>query len=327
MNEIEKMRAMRRDFSAQGWTLLIYYIIMNVSVIIMCLLGAGIQTFFKTGFGSGIFSVDIYMEAFSQNLEKNGWGYLLAIGIGAMIMLAWKGWTFFRQEIWKKKQKMNSAAFFCLLSFLIACQAIFSLGGNYQEWVLNQFGLTAEAAMESASSIKNSFSMLLYACVFGPVAEELLFRGLILRCAEPYGKRFAILTSAFLFGMFHGNLIQTPYAIAVGLVLGYTAMEYSIFWAIALHIFNNLVLSELLGVLARMLPPFVGEGIFVALLLGFTVAAAWIAIACRKEITGYIKGNRVDNDCVKCFFTAPGILVSLALLEINIVVTVLLLSL
>ena len=36
----------------------------------------------------------------------------------------------------------------------------------------------------------------------------------------------------------HGNIPQAVFAIFVGVVLGYVTIEYSIWWAILLHIFN-----------------------------------------------------------------------------------------
>ena len=69
----------------------------------------------------------------------------------------------------------------------------------------------------------------------------MLFRGLILRTLRPFGKRFAIVMSAVLFGMFHGNLLQAPCAMVIGLLFGYAAMEHSILWAVALHVFINQV--------------------------------------------------------------------------------------
>jgi ABC-type dipeptide/oligopeptide/nickel transport system permease subunit len=70
----------------------------------------------------------------------------------------------------------------------------------------------------------------------------------------PWGKRFATLCTAFVFGIFHGNLLQTPFAFVVGLVLGYVACEYNIVWAMILHMVNNLVLGDMLPRLTSGMP-------------------------------------------------------------------------
>lgn len=61
-------------------------------------------------------------------------------------------------------------------------------------------------------------------CVLAPLAEEAVFRGLVLNRLRPYGERFAVLASAVAFAMLHGNLSQMLYAFTVGLVFGYVAV-------------------------------------------------------------------------------------------------------
>ncbi len=65
---------------------------------------------------------------------------------------------------------------------------------------------------------------LLLGCVIAPLAEEYLFRGLLLDRLRPYGDRFAILASALCFGLFHGTLNQLLYAVGVGMLLAYVTL-------------------------------------------------------------------------------------------------------
>ena len=112
------------------------------------------------------------------------------------------------------------------------------------ETVLNHFGLSALDQMREASKLGvRSGSMMLYAGLCGPICEELVFRGFILRRLQPLGTKLAIVVSAVLFACAHGNVIQTPFAFITGLLLGYIAVHYGIKWSIAAHIFNNLGLS------------------------------------------------------------------------------------
>ena len=76
--------------------------------------------------------------------------------------------------------------------------------------------------------------------VLPALLEEMVFRGYVLRTLRPYGDGFAILVSAILFALMHGNLRQIPFAVVVGLVLGWivTATE-NIWLAVAVHFANN----------------------------------------------------------------------------------------
>lgn len=61
---------------------------------------------------------------------------------------------------------------------------------------------------------------VLASCVVVPVAEELLFRGIILkRTSMMAGERMGILCSALLFGVIHMNLVQFIYATIIGAFL------------------------------------------------------------------------------------------------------------
>ncbi len=62
---------------------------------------------------------------------------------------------------------------------------------------------------------------ILASCVVVPIAEELLFRGVVQkRCTMMAGEKAGVLFSALLFGIIHVNLVQFLYAALIGLVLG-----------------------------------------------------------------------------------------------------------
>ena len=151
--------------------------------------------------------------------------------------------------------------------------------------------------------------MFLYASILGPVAEELLFRGVILRQLAPWGKQTAIVISAVLFGVFHGNVIQIPFAFMVGLVLGYVTVEYSIGWAIVLHIINNMVLGDFFTRLTAGLPEMVSGGILYAILLAAAVAAVILMIRNRETLRAFFRENRLFPGSWRAFFTAPATLI------------------
>lgn len=75
-----------------------------------------------------------------------------------------------------------------------------------------------------------------------PVAEELMFRGLIYKRLLFMGdKRRAVLFSAVLFGMYHGNMVQGIYGFVVGYVAVYLYDKYgSIKAPILLHAVMNI---------------------------------------------------------------------------------------
>lgn len=72
------------------------------------------------------------------------------------------------------------------------------------------------------------------------LAEEFLFRGCILSNLLPYGKTGAIVFSALLFSLMHGNFAQFLYTFVAGLVLGIVYIETGSIWTPTfIHLFNN----------------------------------------------------------------------------------------
>lgn len=70
--------------------------------------------------------------------------------------------------------------------------------------------------------------------------EEMVFRGAVMQSLRRFGDIFAIVASALIFGIFHLNLIQMPYAFILGLCIGYFVMRTGSLWVgIIVHFINN----------------------------------------------------------------------------------------
>lgn len=82
--------------------------------------------------------------------------------------------------------------------------------------------------------------MYFYACLLGPLLEELLYRGVILQGLRKYNERLAIVVSALIFGLMHQNYQQFILAFALGLVLATVTLKYeSIVPAVITHVIVN----------------------------------------------------------------------------------------
>lgn len=76
--------------------------------------------------------------------------------------------------------------------------------------------------------------------ILAPIGEELMFRGVILRRLSNVSQTFAIFVSAAIFGLMHGNILQTILGFTLGIVLGYAAVKTgSLLLPIAGHMFIN----------------------------------------------------------------------------------------
>lgn len=313
MDERVLKKQARRYFGRQAVTLLVFYLLMNAAVFGVILVDVMIRAVQAGIAGTDI---DAAMDLALEAAMSNAWGYALAYAIGLGILFCWKKKDFWRQEIWKPGKPIKPVTVFYLLCVCTAGQLVFQGLAILLELLFNALGLTLLASVESASATADSFSMFLYMGLIAPVGEELLFRGLLMRSLEPCGKRFAVLTSAFLFGIYHGNLLQSPYAFLVGLVLGYTAMEYSIGWAMVLHMFNNLILGDLLTRLLTDVPEAAANLIFYGIVLALTVVAIAVMLLKKREIAAW-RQDRIHPWYLKCFFTSPAVIILTVLMILN----------
>ena len=312
----EARKGIKRHMSTSSWALLIYYAIMNVAVIGWMVVETVINL--MQGAISGNFSS---IEGAILKSAESAWGYFLAAAVGFAILLVWKKPRYLKEEIFTKGAPMTAGAFWTILCIFLSGQMVFQLGSIALELLLNCFGYSIAEGLESLQTDPDNFSMFLYAGILAPITEETLFRGLIQRSVLPFGKKFAILVSSLTFGLFHGNLIQTPYAFVVGLVLGYVAAEYNILWAMVLHMINNLVLGDMLYRLLGGLPENTVNLIVWGIILAFTVAAVILVVAKRKEIAQWLRQEKMIGAYVKCYFSCAGTIVLLVIMGLNILVT------
>lgn len=306
MTDKQINRWLRRKFSGVGWLLILYYGLMTLLTSLMSAVDMAKQALWAFAAGDYTGSVDW------NAINSNAWGYIAAMLTGFVVLDAWKGKDYRKQELFRKENPMKGRIFFCFLIFCMGAQMANSLWVTLLELLLYPAGKSLMPVLESVAGSSDTFSMFLYASILAPVWEELLFRGYVLRTLRPFGKRFAILGSALLFGLFHGNLLQTPYAVLMGLLFGYVTVEYSLVWSIALHMFNNLVLADLLARLTASWPEMALGTLNLVLFGGSALFSVVILFANRKRIRGYQKGEWMDSRCLKCFFLSPGILVMAA---------------
>ena len=317
MYEQLRLKEMRRAYSVQGWALLIYYGIMNVAVMLVMFVDSIIKTM-----PAALSGQEPDMEQLAEGVADNSaWGYFLAIGIGLLILLLWKNPKFCFHTLWKKGKPLKIGSFFGIFVIFISFQLLVQVMAILLEIILNQFGMSLMELMESASGDMDTLGMFLYVGFGAPIVEEIIFRGLVLRSVEPYGKKFAIFASALLFGLYHGNIIQIPFAFGVGLVLGYVTVEYNMIWAMILHMFNNLILSDTLVRLTEHLPAPWNDLVFWLFIVGCSIAALVVLLVKRQDIKAYWNAYRDDPQCAKAFWSAPGIITLVSLLGVMTVFT------
>ena len=130
--------------------------------------------------------------------------------------------------------------------------AFFSLGFAM---LLNLSGFAKGSdAFQKVAENQASASLLAALITYGlvsPLAEELLFRGIIYGYVRKFfDVRTAIIGSAILFGIYHGNMVQALNATVLGYFIAYAYEYFGNFWVpVLMHVGINVLalLVEYLG--------------------------------------------------------------------------------
>ncbi len=136
--------------------------------------------------------------------------------------------------------------------------------------------------VSNITGVSSSFVMLLAVILVAPIAEEIIFRGLVLGYGQKiFSPIISILLQGLLFGLYHGNVIQGVYAFFMGVVLGVTAYKLgSVIPTIILHISINASLlfvpKVLFATQTKTIVTTLVAGIVFALLI-------WMAIREKKD--------------------------------------------
>ncbi len=129
--------------------------------------------------------------------------------------------------------------------------ALASFGTMAMSFITNLFNrlfnTPLPTAAFSASMPDNLVQFILFlicTVVIAPLCEEVIFRKLLLFPLRKYGDFPAVLLSAVIFALYHGNIDQLPYAVIAGFFFGIVAVRAnSILPTIILHAVNNLLVA------------------------------------------------------------------------------------
>ncbi|MDS0527273.1 CPBP family intramembrane metalloprotease [Clostridium sp. SHJSY1] len=244
---------------------------------------------FKLGFWKGLgalcimFLLTIFFTIFSSIIlgDNPVLGKYTVIGIVEIIsipLLIFILTNTFGKLRWKKNtyKKVNKK----LLLFIILLILVFRLLFDAYIYPLVSLLPENEVLNETSELLEhNLLYLIISACFYAPIVEEVVFRGIILGgLLKKYSPKIALPISAFLFAFAHLNLQQGINAFLLGIVLGYIYYKTkSIYLTIFGHFSNN-VLAFLVYIPSGM------TGLILNLVIS-TVICVPIIILLKKKFT------------------------------------------
>ncbi len=194
------------------------YFGIQILVVVVCVIGAGIYQLTQG-------------REFVYGMEDTIlWATLLAFAAIALF-LCWRGYVDKDRKTWSME--------FPVISLL--CAVGFAFSGLAMQDALHMYVTLPNWFEATFTQMMGTWVGFLAIVIVGPVMEELLFRGWIMRVLlERTTPTKAIIYSALIFGLIHMNPVQILYAGLIGLVLGWLYYKTgSLIPSIVMHIVAN----------------------------------------------------------------------------------------
>lgn len=183
---------------------------------------------------AGVVIIQFFMQMKGSMVGSLGWEwtgkmsvYLNTLATFAAIPFMYR--IYKNDKIYNKNKRIfikKENPFILLLTIIMGASA--ALGCNIALSYIDFSGLSK--TYSEVSRVQYSVSIPIGILIYGvitPIAEELVFRGIVFKRIERYFKTtIAIVVSAFIFGMYHGNLVQGIYGFLLGIGI---AVCYSYF--------------------------------------------------------------------------------------------------
>lgn len=216
-----------------------------------------------------------------------------------------------------ERKKMRLGKFLMFLVLIFGLGYLSNMAGSAINSVLARMvGRKVSDMAPIGEMLKHlNWSTAIYISLIGPVIEEFVFRWLILNRLRPMGDKAAILFSALMFGLMHGNISQFFYAAAIGIVFGYIAVKTGrIFYSAILHIIFNSFSTILAGsmIVGSNLGFFYYAIILaVPVIMAGTIIGAIVIVLVNRKKTRLQRGNWPDGveyrDFSSAMFLNPGV--------------------
>ncbi|MBQ1826765.1 MAG: CPBP family intramembrane metalloprotease, partial [Erysipelotrichaceae bacterium] len=183
----------------------------------------------------------------------------------------------------------------CLLEMVI-CFIMIRYCWYFWTLLLEHFELIEAAEIDLEMHVLG----LVYAGIIAPIAEEMLFRGFLLKMLRRYSALVAVLFTSLSFGVFHGTLSQAVPAAFIGVILAVLDLRYdSLLPSIILHMATNILsIVEIYVPIAFPFDPQINLYVFLGLIL-------LCVIINLRHIRTQSRNIRTDNEMIDISLQRP----------------------
>ncbi len=193
--------------------------------------------------------------------------------------------------------------------------------------VLEGFGIySTYSTLEDPQNLYDVVALFLATAIMPALIEEISMRGILMTPMRKYGNAFAILASSYIFGVFHGDAAQIPFAFICGLFFGYAVVVTGSIWpAVIIHGLNN-ALSCVSAVIVTYVSEDAGNTFYYICTLGLIVlgviAGYFYLKKYKEQDFALVKGDAQNESITfgkkfQKFITSPAMIIMTVLYVIE----------
>lgn len=170
-------------------------------------------------------------------------GYLF-LNFGLMFVLAYPLIMFLMKRVETTeipKKKIHPGMVIALIPMCYTTMILFNILGLFINYGIGL--ITGNGIMNPIVNVISGMSIwtqIIIVVIIGPIFEELVFRKFVMDRVYKYGEFVAVMTSALMFGLFHGNMQQFIYAFGAGFLLAFVYCKSgNVIYTIICHMSMN----------------------------------------------------------------------------------------
>lgn len=185
----------------------------------------------------------------------------------------------------KEKEGNDSLLKITIVTLLLAVTSSLALNILFIELHVTENSETYSKVAQKQYGVPFLLGIILYGLI-SPIAEEILFRGVVYNrlkkyCAVPA----AILLSAVLFGLFHGNLVQGVYGFLMGCLMAIVYESFGSFLhAVLFHAAANVTVYMVTG-MESLYGLLVTPWVCIVLFVVSGILFCWIWKKCKTKLS------------------------------------------
>ena len=202
--------------------------------------------------------VELLMSRCFPALLDHPWGALLPEAISIYLLGTLTCYLILRPlpsaNLPRKSIKIHHLLlFFLAINFMVF---VGNLASSFFTEILKKLlPLPVENPVSDAFSGRSLLPLVVSTVLLTPIVEELIFRKFVIDRIAKYGEGIAVIVSASIFAIAHGNFYQIFYAFGGGLIFGYLYLRTGkLRYSIILHMLVNFLGGVVSSVVYTMVP-------------------------------------------------------------------------